>query len=139
MEYCEHEFSACFREQERVFQLPPKQKALWHLDQDIEMLEDMKNGLNRSPHLGLWIVEGRDRVDRIIPRGSAEFKELTSDMDALYPLLKEFVTHAEHQLCLPAIESARAILLGCKAKLESWTDEEAAEKFSAIILKFPGV
>ncbi len=37
---------------------------------------------------------------------------------------------------LPVIDSVLAILLVCKAKVESWTDDEVADKLSAIIVPF---
>jgi hypothetical protein len=58
MENCEHEFSDLFREWDRVSQIALKQKALWHLEQDIHMIEDLKSGRGTSARLALWILEG---------------------------------------------------------------------------------
>jgi hypothetical protein len=113
-----------------------KSDTLWQLEQNLTMFEDLKDGKDRSLQLALWILGLGDRVDRIIGRQSPEFIELDAVKSALFRLAVSF-TEANRRICLPAIESARAILRGCKATLESWTDEEAAQKLSAVILQFP--
>jgi hypothetical protein len=137
MEHVEHEFSDYFREQDRVSQLPPKQKALWHLQKDIQMFEDLKSGRGEAARLALWIIEGINHVDKILPRGSPERMELDSAMSVLFSLVKDFVADFNRRMFLPAIDAATAILLHCKVTLESWTDENAAEKLSATMLRFP--
>ncbi|MGD0812484.1 MAG: hypothetical protein ABSA83_02675 [Verrucomicrobiota bacterium] len=67
MENCKAEVSDWLWECNRVAQMSPKQRALWHLDQDIQMFEDLKSGRGTPARLGLWIIEGGAHVDRILP------------------------------------------------------------------------
>jgi len=137
MENCKAEISDWFWEWRRVSQLSPKQRALWHLEQDIKMLADLKGGRGTLAGLALWIIEGGSHVDRILARGTPDFNKLDATMDALWPLATDFVADFNRRMFLPAIDSAASILLHCKTTLEAWTDEKFAEKFSAIILQFP--
>ena len=118
--------------------LPAQLKGdmLWQLEQNLTMFEDLKDGEDRSLQLAWWVIGLGDRVDRIIGRQSPEFIELDSVKNVLFRLVVSFTEH-NRRICLPAIESAAAIVRGCKATLESWTDEEAAQKLSAVILQFP--
>lgn len=131
------EYSELLWHWKQVSQMAPKEKALWNLERDIQMLEDWKNGQDRPAQLALWVLQGWHHFDRILARGTTESIQLESNMRTLLLLAQGLLTNASRPVWLPAIDSASKILRGCKATLETWTDKEATEKLGAIILKFP--
>ena len=103
------------------------------------MLDDLKSGRGTAARLGLWILEGINHVDKILPTGSPELAKLASAVTVLFPLAKDFIPDFNRRMFLPAIDAATAVLVHCKATLEGWTDEDAAENMSATMLHFPAV
>ncbi len=139
MENYKDEISDWLWQCNKAAQMPRKQKILWQLRQDIQLFEDLKRGGEKAAALALWILEGPRRVDRIIGRDSLEFMKLESASRSLFLFANGSVKDIGCRLRLPVIDSVLTILKGCKAKVESWTDDEAADNFSATVLPFPKV
>jgi hypothetical protein len=111
-----------------------KQSVLRSLDDKIRVFEGIKSGHNMVPQLPLRIFLGADYTAKIFGTDSPEAAQMSSALGALLPLAKEFLTSANQQRCLPAVESALPVLRATRARIEGWTAENVAKTLGLNVL-----
>lgn len=114
----------------------PKEKALCHLERDIQMLSRLRRGRYESGQFALGMVVGKDYVGKVFGRNSAEFAIMQTAMRRLRPLVKNRFSTDELRKYQPVIDSARSRLLACKTMLKTWSEGEVAAKFVALKMLF---